>query len=194
MCEELAIDYTLRTYQRDPVTRLAPSDLAMVSPLGTAPVIEVDELALPESGAIVEYLLWLHGGGRLQIAPGEPAYTDYLFWFHFANGTLMPREAALMSSNRLDSTNPQRKFQQDRADRSFGLVEQRLGSHPFLAGETFTAADIMTVFALTTMRIFSGRRLDDYPNIRNYLRNIGGRPAYLATMAKGDPEMPLMLE
>ena len=39
LLEELGIKYELKSYDRDPNTRLAPSDYKKVSPLGTAPVI-----------------------------------------------------------------------------------------------------------------------------------------------------------
>ena len=86
------------------------------------------------------------------------------------------------------------KNQQDRLARAFALVETRLGETPYLAGEAFTAADIMTVFSLTTMRYFQPVDLTPYPNIRAYLARIAARPAYQSAMAKGDPGMPLLLE
>ena len=60
-------------------------------------------------------------------------------------------------------------------------------------GETFTAADIIMVFPLTTMRAFAPRDLAPYPNIRAYLARIGERPAYRRAMAKGDPAMTPLL-
>jgi len=80
-----------------------------------------------------------------------------------------------------------------RLDRALGLVEARLGKARYLAGEEFTAADIMTVFSLTTMRLFMPVDLAPYPNIRAYLQRIGARPAYQAAMAKGDPGMVPLL-
>ena len=68
-----------------------------------------------------------------------------------------------------------------------------MGEAPYLAGEAFTAADIMTVFSLTTMRYFQPVDLAPYPNIRAYLARIGARPAYQSAMAKGDTGMELLL-
>jgi len=65
---------------------------------------------------------------------------------------------------------------------------------PYLAGEAFSAADIMSVFSLTTMRSFSPLDLAPYPQIRAYLQQrIGPRDAYRRAMQKGDPEMTPML-
>lgn len=54
LCEELGIDYELRTYQRDHRTRLAPAEYRALTPFGTAPVITDGDLVLGESGAIIE--------------------------------------------------------------------------------------------------------------------------------------------
>lgn len=56
-----------------------------------------------------------------------------------------------------------------------------------------TAADIIMFFPLTTMRAFTPRDLDRFPNIRRYLQLIGERPAYRRAMAAGDPGMTPML-
>ena len=62
-----------------------------------------------------------------------------------------------------------------------------------IAGNELTAADIMMLFPLSTMRAFSRRDLSCLPHISTYLRRIGERPAYQRAMAKGDPEMSPML-
>jgi glutathione S-transferase len=65
---------------------------------------------------------------------------------------------------------------------------------PYFAGSAFTAADIMMVFPLTTMRALTGRSLDASPNLRAYLKRIGARPAYQQAMRRGDPQMQPALE
>ena len=68
-----------------------------------------------------------------------------------------------------------------------------MGAAYYLAGEEFTAADIMLVFSLTTMRLFHDYSLAPYPNILAYLARIGARPGYQRAMQKGDPDMKPML-
>jgi glutathione S-transferase len=196
LCEELEIPYRLELYERDPATRLAPAAYHALHPMGLAPVIEDDALLLAESGAIIEYIITKHGGGRLAVAPDEPNYAGYLFWFHFANGTLMPARmidliARHMAAARGDSAGP--RTPNVRRERAFVLIEARLGETPYFAGETFTAADIIMVFPLTTMRVFAPLDLSPFPNIRAYLQRIGERPGYQRAMKAGDPGLPLML-
>src|SRR5580658_5933638 len=49
LCEELAIPYALRRYDRDPITHLAPADYKALHPMGAAPVITDGDLVLAES-------------------------------------------------------------------------------------------------------------------------------------------------
>ena len=65
LCEELAIPYQLRRYDRDPTTHLAPADYKALHPMGIAPVITDGALVLAESGAILEYVIAKYGNGRL---------------------------------------------------------------------------------------------------------------------------------
>lgn len=195
LCEELELEYELKHYTRDPVTILSPPELKALHPLGAAPVIEDGAVMLAESAAIVDYIIAKHGGGRLKLGPDHPDFADFLYWFHFANGNLQPALGRLMVLTRagLAEDHPVRKAMQGRLDRVLALVEARLGSVPYLAGEAFTAADIMSVFSLTTMRLFQPVDLAPYPNIRAYLQRIGERPAYQRAMAKGDPDLKPML-
>ncbi len=187
LCEELGVPYELVRYERDPRTRLAPAAYRALTPFGTAPVVVDGGLVLGESAAIVEYVIETYGQGRLKVRPGDPSWTDYLFWFHFANGSLMP--AALIDSigRRVEGGGEVFATLRARLDRAYDQIEARLGDAPYLAGEAFTAADIMAVFPLTTMRVFAPRDLAGHPNIGAYLARIGGRPAFQRAMAKADP-------
>lgn len=89
--------------------------------------------------------------------------------------------------------NPAAQAAQERVERSLAMLEERLGEVPYLAGEAFTAADIMMMFTLTTMRYFQPWDYSGYPNILAYVARLAQRPAYVAAMAKGDPGMALLL-
>src|ERR1044072_630618 len=90
LCEEPGIPYEMIRYERDPQTRLAPANYKALHPFGTAPVITDGDLVLGESGAIIDYIVAKYGAGRLSVAPTEPNFPEYLYWYHFANGSLMP--------------------------------------------------------------------------------------------------------
>ena len=195
LCEELGVPYELKRYRRDPVTILAPPEYKALSPMGTAPVITDGGSVLSESGAVAEYIIAKHGAGRLALAPGHPAFADYLHWFHFANGTLQAIMGRNMVLRRLDppADHPVVLSTKARLERALAVVEARLGGAPYLAGDDFTAADVMSVFSLTTMRLFMPVDLAPYPAILAYLQRIGGREAYRRAMRRGDPDMAPLL-
>ena len=195
LCEELGVPYELKRHIRDAVAMLSPPELKALHPLGAAPVITEGALVLAESGAIMEYIIARHGDGRLALGPTHPDFAHYLYWLHFANSNLQSIMGRCMMLRRLDLApdNPVLVSTTGRLDRALDLVEARLGDTPHLAGDEFTAADIMIVFSLTTMRYFLPLDLAPYPHIRAYLRRIGDREAYQRAMQKGDPEMALLL-
>ena len=195
LCEELGIPYELKVYDRDKVTRLAPPEYKALHPIGAAPVITDGDVVLAESGAIVEYIAAKYGKGRLVLAPDHPDFAQFLYWFHFANGTLQPATGRNMILGRLNlpADNPMLRAMKGRLDLALGLVEARLAKVDYFAGREFTTADIMIVFTLTTMRLFLPFDLAPYPAILAYLQRIGRRDAYQRAMRKGDPDMAPLL-
>jgi glutathione S-transferase len=194
LCEELDLPYELVKYDRDPVTRLAPAEYKALHPSETAPVITDGDVVLAESGAIVEYILAKYGQGRLAYGPDHPHYADYLFWLHYANGSFMPAGMTdlvlgVLGMADQDAVAPLRA----RGHRAYANAENRLGVATWFAGDDFTAADIMMLFPLTTMRVFAPRDLGPYPNIRAYLARVGERPAFQRAAAKGDPDLTPLL-
>ena len=192
LCEELGLGYELIRYTRDPFTILAPPELKAVHPLGSAPLITDDSPALAESGAIVEYILAKYGAGKLAVTQDEPEFADFL---HFANGAVQLAVSRCFYLRRLDlpPENPVLVAAEGSLERAFRYVDERLSAVPYFAGPVFTAADIMMVFSLTTMRLFVPVALAHYPAILAYLQRIGSCEGYRRAMEKGDPGFPPML-
>ena len=196
LCEELGLDYELKCYDRNKSDMLAPPEYKALHPMGIAPVINDGSVVLGESGAIVEYILARYGSGGLTRGPADPEFAHYLYWLHFANGTLQPIMGRMMTLHRLDVPGEQPLAMALRARLALVLsqIEARCAQVPFLAGAQLSAADIMSVFSLTTMRSFCPLDLGPYPQIRSYLQQrIATRDGYRRAMRKGDPEMTPML-
>ncbi len=191
LCEELGIDYELRRYERDPATRLAPPDYKALHPIGTAPVVTDGDLVLGESGAIMEYLIAKHGGGRLARAAGHPEFANYLYWLHYANASFQALLHRTLVARRLEPPAGHRVLADlaARLERALRFIDARLAESSYLAGDVLTAADIMIVFPLTTMRTFTPYDLQQYPGILAYLRRIGAREAYQRAMRNADPSL-----
>ena len=192
LCEELGIPYELKLYDRVPPGRgLGPPEYKALHPLGTAPIITDGDVTLPESGAIMQYIMGRYGDGGLAPRPEDPDFADYLFWFHFANASMLPAISGAPREGAEEG--PFTEYLRARAARPWALIEARLGEVPWFAGQRFTAADIIMGFNLTTMRAFAPKDLSPFPNILAWLQRIGARPAYQRAMAKGDPGMTHML-
>ena len=195
LCEELGIPYELKVYDRHPVTRLAQPDYKALHPIGAAPVITDGDVVLAESAAIIDYIVAKYGKGRLVLGADHPDFAQFLYWFHFANGSLQPAMGRNMILGRLNlaADNPLLLAMQARLKLALDLVEARLGKADYFAGSELTTADIMIVFSLTTMRLFLPFDLAPYPAILAYLQRIGRRDAYQRAMRKGDPDLTPLL-
>lgn len=195
LCEELGLDYDLKRYDRVKETRLAPPEYKALHPLGAAPVIDDEGLRLAESGAIIDYLIGRYGHGRLARKPNDVDFAAYLYWFHYANGGLQPTTMRVMFARRLVASTSDPAFAGlvARFELALRHVEARLSSVPWLAGADFTAADIMSVFTLTTARIFEPFDLTPYPAILRGLQRVGARPAYRRARKKAEPDMEPLL-
>jgi glutathione S-transferase len=195
LCEELGLDYELRCYDRNKTDLLAPPEYKALHPMGTAPVITDGDLVLGESVAILEYILAQYGPSDLARGPGDPAFPDYLYWLHFANGTLQPTTGRNMVVHRLGlaADHPIAKAQRARLELVLSNVDKRCGQWPWLAGTAFSAADIMSVFSFTTMRLYFPFDLGPWAQIRAWLQRVAQRDGYRRAMNKGDPGFEPML-
>src|ERR1700738_2807608 len=141
LCEELAIPYELKRYTRDPVTVLAPPEYKALHPIGAAPVITDGDLVLAESGAVVEYIIAKHGNGRLALKADHPDFAPFLYWYHFANGTLQANMGrnSILNRLKLAEDNPMLLATRARVDRAFDLVDARAREAEYLPGRGFPA-------------------------------------------------------
>jgi glutathione S-transferase len=192
LCEELQIPYNLVIHHRDPI--FSPQSIKDLNPIGQAPVIQDEKLTLAESAACVEYIIHKYGGGRLALPPSHKDYADYLYWFHFVNGTLQPHMLMVLSLSRLEVPEPQAARVARMSTAMLEYLDARVLDSTWLAGEEFTAADIMIVFTLTTGRVFFQLDLTKYKGILAYLQRVVQRGAYKQARAKADPELELMID
>ena len=194
--EELNLPYELITYTRAPF--LSPPELKALHPSGTAPIIE-DTSATPpvklgESGACIEYLAHRYGSGKLFVPPSAANYADFLYWWHWANATLQPAMLRAFTVRSLGAEERGRKNAEERLERNLGLMDERLKEAEWLAGEEFTAADIMAVFSVGTMRMFYPIDVSGYSGIVGWLGRVGEREAFRRAMQKCDPGMEVLLD
>lgn len=201
LLEELGLPYEIVHHQRDPQTMLAPAALRAVHPLGKSPVLTDGAETVAESGAIIEYLLEVHGAGRLRPAPGTPEARRFTYWLHFAEGSAMPPLLLKLVFGRVQSApmpffvKPIAKgiaakvlqsFVEPNLKAQLDFMEAELSTRPWFAGEDFSAADIQMSFPLEAAAQRAG--LDaSRPQLMDWLRRIHARPTYRRALERGGP-------
>jgi glutathione S-transferase len=183
LLEELGLPYELKLYQRDLKTRLAPPELTAVHPLGKSPVITDDGFVVHESGAIIDYIIRRHGGGRLQPDPASRAYDQYVQWLHYAEGSAMLPLLLNMYVGRLGEAGaPLHPRINSEIANHLSFVDRSLEGREFLVGDSLTGADINMSF-VGEVAGAAGRR-GSYPAIDAWIQNLHARPAFRATLDK----------
>ena len=189
LMEELGLDYRMQFHVRE-ANGAAPAAMKALHALGKAPVIADGDRVIAESGAIVEYIVQVHGKGRLAVAPGERDYADYVYWMHFAEGSLMSLMLIALVISRIPEAkeSPVRTRVLDRMNQMLAFVDAELAGREYFVDARFTAADVMMVFPFTTMRRYLDYDIAPYASIRAWLARIEERPAYRKAMALAGPD------
>lgn len=193
LMEELGLDYDLTLYNRDPETRLAPPELKALHPMEIAPVITDGDLVLGESGAIMDYIVGKYAPDTALVPSADhPDFARHLYWYHFANATLMTNGMMSIAVNAVGAQMPPPLMK--RITNAWAHIEAALGEADYFGGSALTTADIMLGFSLTTARAFNDMSIEQMPNLKAYLGRIGSREAYQRAFAKAEPGMPPKLD
>lgn len=179
LLEELELAYDINKMAFHPQDLKSDAHRAR-HPLGRVPVLDDGDIRIFESGAIVEYVLARHKNGGLRPAGAAAEFPEYLQWFHYCEGMVMPPvntivvQTVLLPPDRRDET----ALAQAKRLLSKALepVNAALEGRDYVIGD-FSAADIMLGHAC-----FMSNRLgcvgDDMPHLKAYVERIANRPAF----------------
>lgn len=199
LLEELNVEYEIKRYERDPVTIRAPQSLKEIHPLGKSPVIQDGDIVVAESGAIIEYLVRQYGSEQFMPEENTQAYRDYIYWLHFAEGSLMPPLLMKMVFDKLKQSpmpffvKPIAKKISDKVMTTFvspeikqllAYIDSYLGEREWFAGEHLSGADFQMSFPLEAC-VARGTVGQNHPNILAFVQRFQARVAYLAAFDKG---------
>lgn len=160
-------------------------DLPRVSPAVRIPALEIGDLAMSESGAIVEYLCETYAP-ELGRAVGDRERPDWLQWVHYAE----------TMASLIENLNLQMVFLRPPAKPSPIVVkltvarlrgalagmEARLGARDWLLEGGFSGADVMMGFNLFAAPYYVP--LDGFPKLEAYKARMEARPAYRRVVAR----------
>lgn len=184
LLEELGAPYEIRFYQRDAKTRLAPPELLAVNPLGKSPVLTEGATTIIESGAIIDYIIRRHGGGRLAPDPASADYDLYQQWLHYAEGSAMlPLMLNLYVGRLGEAGAPLTPRIDAEIANHLSFIDGALAGRDFFVGDGLTGADIQMSFVPEVARGMG--RLSAYPNLEAWIGRMHARPAWAAAEAKG---------
>lgn len=156
-----------------------------LNPNGLVPTLEEDGFVLWESNAILRYLAHAHGGPlALPEAPRARALIDQWLDWQATAFTPAMRDAFLQLVRVAPEKREPRVVEASRAnsERCAALLDRHLADTPFVAGETFSIADIAV--GLAGHRWFQlPLEREERPNIRRWLEGLAQRPASSAVLS-----------
>ncbi|MEW5314763.1 MAG: hypothetical protein WDW38_006233 [Sanguina aurantia] len=168
LLEELGL-----TYEKQP-------SYLEINPNGRVPaMVDHDNkgLALFESGNIMLYLVERYGKGRLLGLTDAERYTitGWLFWQMSALGPTFGQIFDTTYFVKPVNTAMLERIKAE-ASRQLGVMEAALAKHKYLAGETYSIADI-ACFPLVASMAVLGLSVYDFPHLAKWTTEILGRPA-----------------
>lgn len=192
LLEELKVEYGLKKYNRDPVTHLAPAEYKAISPLGTAPVITHGDRAISETAAIMDYIIDLYPDEFLRPEVGSADRARHLFWFHAAQGSIMPLMLMESIFHIIQKRVPgilrlvikpvlakaSAGFTKARMVKLLEQAEVDLAKAQWFGGKELTLADILLSYPLESAHK-RGFISDEYPLTLAWLKRIQARPAFI---------------
>ena len=179
LLEELGIEYRAEPVNILRGEQFAP-DFLSISPNNKIPAI-LDEdvpdkrVAVFETGAIMLYLAEKYG--RFLPANG-PGRTDVLQWLFFQCSNLGPMLGQATHFRRYAKEPVAYAIERYTAEASrlYGVVERRLITNDWLAGDVYSVADMASFPWLVRYRR-QGQDIDAFPHIKAWIARMSARPA-----------------
>ena len=185
--EELGLPYVLKPVNVRNGEQKAEAFLALNSN-GKVPVLVDDGFVLTESAAILVYLAEKTG----KLLPQDNASRARVFEQLFFHASGLSPAFGNAGFFKRSSPEPQpiaeARFTTE-AKRILGLLNARLASQPFMAGEKFTIADIAHFGWMWRIQ-FPGLTLDGQPNLSRWYDAVATRPAVQQAIARAEATVP----
>ena len=179
LLEELKVEYEIKKFDLGSKEMRSP-DYLEIHPMGRVPTLEDGQVKIFESGAIIQYILDKHKNNSFVPSFEDQEFSNYLQWFHYAEGMIMPPmniivvETILLPPERRNEVNVKRATKL--LNQMLIAVDTHMNNRDYLAG-TFSAADLMTGHAVI-MADRLGADISDKPNLLTYIARLTERTAF----------------
>jgi glutathione S-transferase len=169
-------------YERVPVDIFSGDTLtdeyARLNPQRQTPVLEIDGAEpLTESGAILVRLA--EGTEYLPEDPNERA--QVLKWLFFEQTEVIQGIAGLrfrLVTQRIRPDGREALWRRSVGDAALRLLDDKLGKSNYLAGESYSIADI-SLFAYVHVANEAGFELDEYAQVKEWMQGVRGTRGYM---------------
>ena len=183
LLEEMGLAYRLR--QVDLLAGVEhDAKFLAINPGGFTPAIQDGNVTMVESIAIMEYLMARHGPTPLAPAANDPAFPAYQQFLHLGEAGLAASIYFVVGARNFAPEAQRGNWSARQAldvfESRLTLVTRQLARSPYLAGDTFTAADISVSYALQLARRSGGVILGEAEQA--YMARVSGRDAYERAM------------
>ncbi|MEQ8860940.1 MAG: glutathione S-transferase family protein [Pseudomonadales bacterium] len=179
LLEELGLDYELNRMEFHPKALKSDEHRAR-HPLGRVPVLEDGDVMLYESGAIVEYIIARHSDGKLRPAVESPLFPEYLQWFHYCEGMVMPPVNTVVVQTIL--LPPERRSEEALGQAKRLLTKALAPVNDALEGREYMIGDLSGADFMIGHASFMSRRIgcvtDDMAHLHAYIDRLEARPAF----------------
>ncbi len=201
LLEELGVDYTIKRYERNPKTNLAPESLKQVHPLGKSPVITDNDRTIAESGVIINYLMENYGKEKFSLDRQSAAFAQSQYWLQYAEGSLMPFMVLALIFEKVKTApmpffirpiakaivgNIMKSYVSPNIETHMRFIEQHLSNNTWFAGDALSAADFQMIFPLETSMMRSPIA-DQCPHIKQFVERVHKMETYQSGLKKGGP-------
>jgi glutathione S-transferase len=156
-------------------TMKAPAYLA-VNPMGKVPAITHGDAVVTECAAICAYLADAFPQAKLAPPPGHRLRAPYYRWLFFTAG---PIEFAVSNKALGFAVPPERERMMGygNVERALKTLETAVSQADYLAGDSFTAADLYVGSHLNFNMMFG--TIDKRPAFQQYVQRLTARPAFM---------------
>ena len=178
MLEEIGLDYNVYPINIAKDEQFQDHFLK-ISPNNRIPAIvdkNNDNYALFESGAILMYLA--EKSGKLLNFDNKDEYyrtIEWLMWQMGGVGPMFGQVHHFVKYNKGKSEYSEQRYSKE-AKRLYGVMNKKLGNHQFVAGKSYSIADI-SIWPWTARFDWQEVDLNEFPNIVRWYKEMADRPA-----------------
>jgi len=144
-----------------------------------------DPITIFESGSMMMYIAEKEGKFWLQTAREKYEVNQWVMWQMANQG---PKSGECGHFRRLKDKQGEQTYALtrfgDEVNRLFGVMNNQLYAHPYLAGDAYTIADMIS-YPWAVLWESQGQNINEFKHVKRWLDELGKRPAVQRGMAVG---------